>query len=181
MKKILIVLLVAAAFTACNMGGNKNNAMDDRAAKNKAAMQKFYDEVFNKHNPAMFDSCVTADFVEHESDPNTPPTREGTKKLFAALFAGYPDINEKVIGMVADSQFVYTHFEMTGTNTGSFMGMPATGKKMDIEGVDIVRFVNGKGVEHWGYSEEVKMMMQMGMMPGMGGDNDKMKDDGKKM
>ena len=169
MKKLILLSAVCSAFMACNMGGNKNCATNNVAAKNKAGMMKFYDEVFNKHNPAMFDSVTTADFVEHESDPNTPPTRDGTKKLFAMTFAAYPDVTEKVINMVADSQFVYTHYEMTGTNTAAFMGMPATGKKIDIEGVDIVRFVNGKGVEHWGYNEEMKMMMQMGMMPGMGG------------
>lgn len=179
MKNFLIVLLVAGTFAACNMGGSKNNATDDRIAKNKAGMQKFYDEVFNKHNPAMFDSCVTADYVEHEIQPGYPPTREGTKKHFADFFAAFPDINCKINFMVADTSYVVVQCTVTGTNTGSMMGMPATGKKMNVEGVDIVRFVNGKGVEHWGYREEMKMMMQMGMMPDMGGDNAKMKEDKK--
>jgi hypothetical protein len=69
--------------------------------------------------------------------------------------------------MIADTTFVVTHYTMTGTNTGSIMGMPATGKKFNIHGVDIVRFVNGKCVEHWGYDEEMKMMQQLGMMPDM--------------
>ena len=117
----------------------------------------------------MFDSIVTAGYIEHDSDPSIPPTREGTEKLFKDVFAGCPDINTKANFMIADSSYVITAYTMTGTNTGSWMGMPPTNKKFNINGVDIMRFVNGKGVEHWGYSEEIKMMMQLGTMPGMGG------------
>ena len=45
------------------------------------------------------------------------------------------------------------------------MGMPATNKKIDVEGVDIIRFKNGKAVEHWGVYDNMKMMQQLGMMP----------------
>ena len=39
---------------------------------------------------------------------------------------------------------------MTGTNTGSFMGAPPSGRPMDISGIDVVRLVDGKCAEHWG-------------------------------
>jgi steroid delta-isomerase-like uncharacterized protein len=172
MKTIITVLApmaigVAIAFGACTNMGMKNNATDNRVAMNKAGMQKFFDEVFNKHNPAMFDSCVTADYVEHDEMPGVPATREGTKKIFQQLFAAYPDINIKVNFMVADTSYVTAQFTMSGTNSGSWMGMPPTNKKFSIDGVDIVRFVNGKGVEHWGYRDDMKMMQQLGMMPDM--------------
>ena len=65
---------------------------------------------------------------------------------------------------------MYVHFNMKGTNTGG-MGpdMPATNKAMDVNGVDIIRFENGKAMEHWGYWEESKMMQQLGMAPAEGG------------
>lgn len=167
MKKAITLLAIATLIAACNAGGNKNNPADERMAKNKAGMQRFLDEVFNKHNPPFFDSCVTADFIDHQLPPGYPPDREGTKKFFKDFFAAYPDINRKANWMVADTSYVVTFYTLTGTNSGAFMGMPATGKKMNINGVDIVRFVNGKGAEHWGYDEQIKMMMQLGKMPGM--------------
>jgi steroid delta-isomerase-like uncharacterized protein len=167
MKTLLSTLAIATLVASCNMGGNKNSSIDDRLAKDKAAMMNFYDNVMNKHNVAYFDTCVAADFVEHCAEPGTPPTRDGDKKVWADFFTGYPDYSIKVNFMVADSMYVVTHYTMTGTNTGAIMGMPATGKKIDVDGVDIVRFVNGKAVEHWGYNEEMKMMTQMGMMPDM--------------
>ena len=162
MKKILTLLAIAAIFAACYKGENKDN---DQIAKNKAAMQRFADEVINKHNPAMVDSLCTDDFVEHCPDPGMTPDRNGLKKSMADFFTGYPDVTVKTNFVVADSNMVVSHYTMTGTNSGMMMGMPPSGKKISIDGVDIVKFKDGKGCEHWGYTQEMKMMMQLGMMP----------------
>lgn len=45
------------------------------------------------------------------------------------------------------------------------MDMAATGKKMEVKGFDIVRFVNGKAVEHWGLTDSMTMMQQLGAIP----------------
>jgi predicted ester cyclase len=46
------------------------------------------------------------------------------------------------------------------------MGMPATGKSIDVHGLDIVRFGdNGIGREHWGLFDAMKMMQQLGLVP----------------
>jgi steroid delta-isomerase-like uncharacterized protein len=167
MKKIIYILLIASVFASCNQGDNKAN---EQIARNKAGMQKFYDEAMNKHNPAFMDSLIVSDFVEHENGPGTPPVknREDLKKFFTEFISGYPDLNFKVNFMVADSDKVVTHYTFTGINSGPMMGFPATNKKVNYDGVDIVRFnKDGKGVEHWGYMEEGKMMAQLGMGPDM--------------
>lgn len=174
MKKIITAIAITIAFSACNCG-NKNCTTDPRAAKNMEAQKAFYEEVFNKHNTAMIDSLVAPDYVEHCIEPGYTPDRAGLKKSFDDFIKSMPDMHTQVNFMVADSDYVTVQYTFTGTNTGSMMGMPATGKKVNIDGVDIVRFKNGKAVGHWGYNEEMKMMMQMGMMPGMGGDSTKAK------
>ena len=161
MKKIIYILLIASVFASCNQGDNKAKELSD---KNKAGMQKFYDEVMNKHNPAMIDSLLVADYTAHESDPSMQTkTREEFKKMMVDFFAAMPDLNYKINFMVADSDMVVAHYTFTGTNSGSMMGLPATNKKVNIDGVDIVRFKAGKGSEHWGYNDEIKMMTQLGM------------------
>jgi steroid delta-isomerase-like uncharacterized protein len=174
MQKTIGIVAIAALFAACNCGGNKNVA-DGRASKNMEVTRKFYEEVINKHNTAMVDSLVAADYVEHCVDPGYSPDRSGLKKGWDDFIKGYPDLNCKINFMVADSDCVTTQYTCTGTNSGSAMGMPATNKKINVDGVDIVRFKNGKASEHWGYMDEMKMMTQLGMMPGMGGDSTKAK------
>jgi steroid delta-isomerase-like uncharacterized protein len=181
-KKIITAMAIATAFSACMPPANKI-ATDNRASKNQEMMRKFYDEVINKHNAAYVDSVVASDYVEHCADPGYTPDRSGLRKSWEDFLKGYPDLNTKINFMVADTDCVTTQYTLTGTNSGSVGGMPATGKKINVDGVDIVRFKNGKAVEHWGYMDEMKMMTQLGMMPGMGGDSTKAKtpDGDKKM
>ncbi len=180
MKKISLLIIIAISFAACVPPANKNTT-DDRATRNKELMMKFYEEVINKHNFPMVDSLISADYVDHCVSPGYTPDRTGLKKGWQDFVTGYPDLNTKVNFMVADSEYVTAQYTFTGTNTGSVMGMPATGKKINVDGVDIVRYKNGKAIEHWGYMDEMKMMTQLGMMPGMGGDSTAAKGSDKKM
>jgi steroid delta-isomerase-like uncharacterized protein len=174
MKKIITAMAIAAAFSACMSPGNKI-ATDDRVSKNMQVQRLFYDEVYNKHNLAMIDSIVAPDYVEHCTAPGYSPDRAGLKKSFEDFVISMPDMHCQVNFMAADSEYVTVQYTFTGTNTGSLMGMPATGKKVNIDGVDIIRYKNGKAIGHWGYNEEMKMMTQLGMMPGMGGGTDSTK------
>ena len=93
------------------------------------------------------------------------------------VVSGYPDVHVTTNFVVADSNMVVQHYTMTGTNTGTMMGMPPTNKKMNVDGVNILKIKDGKLSEHWGYMEEMKLMQQMGMMPDM---NQMMNDTSKK-
>jgi len=53
-----------------------------------------------------------------------------------------------------------------GTHKGEYMGMQGSGKLVEIGGIDILRMVNDKAVERWGYFDDVKLMQQLGAMPG---------------
>ena len=52
-----------------------------------------------------------------------------------------------------------------GTHRGDFQGMPASGKQMAVEVIDILRLENGKVVERWGLGDQLGMMQQLGMSP----------------
>jgi len=62
---------------------------------------------------------------------------------------------------------LFAYYTFTGTNSGMMMGMPPTNKSVSVNGVDIVVFKDGKAVEHWEVSDNLGMMKQLGMMPGM--------------
>jgi predicted ester cyclase len=182
MKNFLLSLMaISISLFACNnmqnnMGGDKNMAADNQG------MRDFYEKVMNAHSPDMVDSFVSSDYVEHQVDPHYPPTREGLKTSFRDLFAAYPDFHVKLNFVFEHGDTAIAQITITGTNTGSMMGMPPTNKAVNFDGVDIVRLVNGKAVEHWGYLEETKMMTQLGLMPSPPMmDSSKMKMDSTKM
>lgn len=169
-NKIITAITITVALSSCMSPDNKM-ATDDRASKNIEVQRKFTEEVFNKHNFAIIDSLVAPDYVEHCA-AGYSPDRAGLKKSMEDFIKAFPDMHEQINFMSADSNTVTLQYTFTGTSSGMMGG---AGKKVNIDGVDIVKFKNGKAIGHWGYNEEMKMMMQMGMMPGMGGDSTKAK------
>jgi predicted ester cyclase len=167
--KLFYVLLVSGIVCLYSCTPKTDMAHDGRHAmeeKNKAAMMKVQDAFAT--GSTNIDEYVAENMVEHTPDPNIKTQgREGLKEMITMVHTAYPDGKMEVIKMVADSDYVIAHFRMTGMNSGPWGTMPATNKSMDVNGVDIVRFENGKGVEHWGYFEEMKMMTQLGLMPPM--------------
>ena len=156
-----------------------NKEQNDAAAKNKASMTKVMD-AFNSGNMDGLENYVAADMIEHQQDPMIKTTGlQGLKDAISMYRAAFPDMKFTSLEMVAEGDLVINHINMKGNNTGPMGEMPASNKLMDVNGVDVVGFENGKGVEHWGYWEEMKMMTQLGMMPppgGMPSDSTKMAD-----
>lgn len=165
MKQALLLLFVGVLFISC---GEKKDPMADAKAKNIAAFKAFDSIMTSGGDLSGLDKIIAADYVDHHPMPGMEPTRDGLKKAFAEMRIGWPDMKWNYKHIWADGDIVIGHYDMTGTNTGPMMGMPATNKKINISGVDIVRFKDGMAVEHWMYSEEMKMMTQLGLMPDMG-------------
>jgi steroid delta-isomerase-like uncharacterized protein len=129
--------------------------------KNKALTKSFYDNVFNKHNINAMDPLIDVNLVDHDPSSMGGGGLAGLKKDFTAFFKAFPDLHVTPKFMVAEGDKVVIYYNMTGTNKGAFMGQPASGKKINIDGIDIVRIANGKAVEHWAFGDSMAMMQQM--------------------
>lgn len=143
-----------------------DSAAKAATAANMETVKKVF-AMFETGNTEGIENWVKADMIEHSPAPMIKTTGiQGLKDIATMHHGAFPDTKITVLGWAADGDMMYVHYNMKGTNTGA-MGpdMPATGKAMDVNGVDIVRFEDGKGAEHWGYWEESKMMEQLGMMP----------------
>lgn len=154
---------LSVLFSCTNPAREAANPVADA---NKAAMEKIYN-AFNTGNVDELNGIVDENVVEHSPDPNIKTTGlAGLKEMITMYRSSFPDMNMKVMSMTVDGDKVITHFNMTGTNTGAMGESPATNKNINVNGVDICRFENGKVMEHWGYYEEMKMMDQLGLLGG---------------
>ena len=138
---------------------------DSPKTDNVALCKKFYSEVVNKGNLDLIDDLFAEDFVEHEAFPGLEPSRDGVRQFFAMMRAAFPDLKFDVEFMMSDGDKVMAYVTMSGTQKGEFMGMPATGKKFMTKTIDIIRFSDGKAVEHWGVTDAMTMMEQLGLKP----------------
>ena len=113
-----------------------------------------------------FGEHVADGFVEHELTPGFEPSKEGVKQMFHMYRAAFPDLRMEVEDVLASGDKVVARVRATGTHQGEFMGMPATGKSVDAQVIDIMRFGDdGLVREHWGLFDALGRMQQLGAIP----------------
>ena len=132
---------------------------------NKAVLQRIYDEVFNAGKIEVIDEIVSPDVVEHEEMPGLSADREGVKQFMRAIREAFPDLHVAPQDVIASGDRVVARIRLTGTQRGEFAGIPPTNKPVDVETIDIVRFEGGRIAEHWGITDQLRMMQQLGVIP----------------
>jgi steroid delta-isomerase-like uncharacterized protein len=120
-------------------------------------------DLINAHDLDAFGEFLADDFIEHEQLPVGAPTREGVKDFFRMYIVAFPDLAMTVEDVVDGGSKVVARARFTGTHKGEFMGMPATGRTVDVQLIDIMRFADdGLVHEHWGVFDAMAMMQQLG-------------------
>ncbi len=113
-----------------------------------------------------FGALLADDFHEHEETPGLAPDKDGVLQFFRMYRAAFPDLRMEPEDVVASGDKVVARVRATGTHQGEFMGMPATGKSIDVQLIDIMRFGDdGLAHEHWGIVDTMAMMQQLGAVP----------------
>jgi steroid delta-isomerase-like uncharacterized protein len=131
-----------------------------------ASMRRSF-EMINSGEIDGFIDLLADDFVEHEEMPGMPTGREGTRQLFKTMAEAFPNMKWDPQDILVDGDKAVARVQFTGTNDGEFMGMPATGKSVSVQVIDIVRFgEDGLAREHWGVFDQMAMMTQLGLVPG---------------
>ena len=130
-----------------------------------ATTQRMYD-LLNAGDIDGFGALLADDFVEHEELPGLEPTREGVQAFFRMYKAAFPDLSLSVEDLIASGDKVVARARATGTHQGELMGMPATGRHVNTQLVDILAFGDDGLVHvHWGVFDAMTMMQQLGAIP----------------
>lgn len=103
--------------------------------------------------------------VDHDPAPGQGAGREGFKQFFDALTTAFPDAHIEPEQMVVDDDNVAVAYTLTGTHEADFNGVAPTGRKIEVRGLQIGRFEDGKIVERWGSSDELGILKQLGAAP----------------
>jgi steroid delta-isomerase-like uncharacterized protein len=128
-------------------------------------MQRVYD-MLSAGDVDGFGDVLADHFIEHEDLPGLTPTKDGVLAFFRMYLAGFPDLQLNVEDLLASGDKVVARVRATGTHQGEFMGMPASGKAVDVQMIDIIRFGDdGRAIEHWGVFDTMTMMQQLGAIP----------------
>ena len=131
----------------------------------ETTIRRFYD-LISAGDIDGFGRQLADDFAERETLPGFPPTKAGVLEYFRTLIAAFPDLRMVPEDVIVSGDKVVARVRVTGTQKGPFLGIPATGKQVDVPLIDIIRFGgDGRAQEHWGIVDQLAMMQQLGAIP----------------
>ena len=98
--------------------------------------------------------------------PGAPPSRRrrNSIQVVETVGAGIPDLTRTVEQQIAEGDRVVTRFTDRGTHSGPLMGIPATGRAVQVGGINIERVVDGRIAEVWHVEDIVGLLGQLGVL-----------------
>ncbi len=136
------------------------------AEENKALVGRFNEGIqqfFRDGDVSGLDEICSSDFVHH--GPGMPPDLEGFKQMGVMFRSAISDMEVVVEDVIAEGDRVVDRITVRGTHTGELMGVPASGKRFEIEEVHIARIADGKIVERWSHADMLGLLQQIGGIP----------------
>jgi len=135
--------------------------------ENKDLARRFMEEAYNKGNVDFIDEVVASDYVAH--DPTSPEGTgggaDGAKRFVEMYRSAFPDLRMTVEDLIAEGDKVVTRWTARGTHQGELMGIPPSGNRVEVTGINVDRIEGGKFMETWSNYDALGMMQQIGAVP----------------
>ena len=122
-------------------------------------------QAFNEGDWASEAACRTADYLAHMSGAPGPLDAANWAGFMQVFTTAFPDAHITVDDSISERDLVASRWTITGTHRGDFQGVPPTGRRITIKGVDFSRVVDGKIAEHWAQFDLMGLMQQIGAIP----------------
>jgi len=134
---------------------------------NKTLVRRVLEEMFNGGNMALAEEFFAPTFVNH--DPNRPDVRDrtGLTQGLQELIDAFPGNQTTIDALIAEGEYVTKRYTMVGTHQNVWNGIPATGKRITVQGISIYRIANGKVAEMWWGYDSLGVLQQLGVVPAM--------------
>jgi steroid delta-isomerase-like uncharacterized protein len=116
---------------------------------NKAVVRRFIEEYQNLRNEESARVLLAEGFVDRSPIGDFASDKTGVMQMHSMLFEAFSEFAAEIHDQVAENDKVVTRKTFRGIHTGNFMGIPATGRPIEIGVIDILRVRNGKITEHW--------------------------------
>ena len=156
---VMHIFIVLFTITGCVF------SQENYLERNKELVRRMDKEVWNKGNLEILDELYSPKFVWHFLPTGSETT--GLKSLREEVRnhrKAFPDWTEEIKHIIAEGDLVVIHFVSKGTNTGSFMGNPPTGKSVKINEMSIFRIEDGKIAEQWLIPDLLSLNQQLGFI-----------------
>lgn len=138
----------------------------DHLSRNKDLVDAFIQELFTKGDLGAVDRYLDPGFVNHDLPfPGAPDGPEGMRAAAMTMRQAMPDWHSEVHQLIAEGDTVVEVFTASGTHRGDLFGVPATGRTLTLQGINVFRIADGRIVERWGRLDHLGLLQQLGVVP----------------
>ena len=138
----------------------------DHLSRNKDLVHAFIQELFTKGDVGAVDRYLDPGFVNHDPPfPGAPDGPEGMRSAAMTMRQAMPDWHSEVHQLIAEGDTVVEVFTASGTHRGDLFGVPATGRTLTLQGINVFRIADGRIVERWGRLDHLGLLQQLGVVP----------------
>jgi steroid delta-isomerase-like uncharacterized protein len=124
-----------------------------------------FELAFRAGDQATIDELCDPCLVDHNPAPDQEPTLAGFKQKVTSYKAIFPDLEEDLQDIIVSGDTVATRWAVAGSQRQAFMGIPAAGQKIRVEGMNFYRLKDGRVTDIWTQFDGVGMMQQLGAIP----------------
>jgi len=124
-----------------------------------------FEHAFRAADQATIDELSDPGLIDHNPPPDHEPTLAGFQHKVAGVVASFPDLKEDLQDIIASGDTVATRWVITGSLQREFMGIPACGQRIRVEGMNFYRLTDGRVTDIWTQFDGVAMMQQLGAIP----------------
>jgi steroid delta-isomerase-like uncharacterized protein len=142
----------AVAATAC---------ADDDPEANITAARRWTDEVWTNQQLDVLDEIADPAILHHGAAFPDAHGVQAVKDAVKRQLEAFPDFKGTVEGAFADGDLVVVRWSATGTNEGSFIGVPPSGKPVNFTGINVYRFACGHIIESWSEMNALAVLRQI--------------------
>jgi steroid delta-isomerase-like uncharacterized protein len=133
--------------------------------QNRDTIERFAREAFNEGNLDVADEVYSPTYVYHGGGSPEERTPEEVKRFVGLYRSAFPDLHTTVEDTISEGETVAYRWTARGTHEGELMGIAPTRREVEIIGITIARFADGKIVEEWNQFDQLGMLQQVGAIP----------------
>jgi len=128
-------------------------------------VHEWFERVWNRGDESAIDDLLAPTAVAHGLPGGQIEGPAGFKPFARNFRSAFPNINIVIRRLVTEGNLCTAHCEVTGTHTGDGLGAPPTGRRMNFEGMTIVRVENGQIQEAWNSFDFLSLYQQLDLVP----------------
>jgi steroid delta-isomerase-like uncharacterized protein len=132
--------------------------------ENRALVRRLYEEVWNKRRLELLDELLSSSHALQA--PNVSGSQVGPqayKRQVLTILKGFPDVQMTIGDIFGEDEKIVAAWTFSGTHDGEFIGIPATHKKVSVDGVTIHHVADGKVIDSFVTFNSLSLMKQLGM------------------